>query len=309
MSLADRTAPTIAEYEQYRERFSNWGRWGEDDQLGTLNHIGADVRRRALALAREGRSVSCAAPLATAAVLPDSWRNPRPADHRVTRDAGGCADYIGVDYHGFANTHLDALCHIFTMPGGTLYGGRAQDTVTPTGARTLGIDRWRDGIMTRGVLYDVPRSRRTRHVTLEEPVHGWELDQIADASGFTPQPGDAVLIRAGAGAFWADAAAAGTPPWQAPGVHASVLEFLYRHDAALLGWDLMEAGGQDYPAHALPIHSIAIPCMGMPLLDNADFDALAATCEQYGRWEFLFVIAPLVVIGGTGSPVNPLAVF
>jgi hypothetical protein len=88
-----------------------------------------------------------------------------------------------------------------------------------------------------------------------------------------------------------------------------VLEFLYEREAALLGWDLMEAGGQqEYRAPALPIHSVAIPYMGLPLLDNANFDALAAVCAELNRWEFQLIIAPLIVLGGTGSPANPIAV-
>jgi kynurenine formamidase len=306
MSLADRTPPTVEEYRRYKERFSNWGRWGADDELGTLNHITEATRRTAAALVRSGRSVSLANPLATARVI-SGPRNPTPADHRMNVGAGGCGDYIGVSYHGFINTHIDALCHIFAESG-VMYNGRSASDVTDEGAKTNSIDRWRHGIVTRGVLYDIPRHRGSDHVTLEEPVHGWELEDVASAAGVTPRAGDAVLVRAGGPAFWAAHPGFADPPWRAPGLHASVLEFLYAHDAALLGWDLMEAPGQDdYQAPALPIHSTAIPYMGLPLLDNANFEELAAACAELGRWEFLLVIAPLVVIGGTGSPVNPIA--
>jgi kynurenine formamidase len=301
-----RSAPTAEEYAAYKERFNNWRRWGEGDQLGTLNHITPDTRRAAAALVREGRSVSLARPLATAAAVPGQ-RNTQPAEHRVEVGAMGCGDYIGVSYHGFVNTHVDALCHIFT-PDGKMYGGAPSSEAMPDGARTNSIDAWRDGIVTRGVLYDVARHRGVAHVTADTPVHAWDLEEVAAAHGITPRAGDAVLVRAGAEAFWA-ANPGFEPAWQAPGLHASVLEFLYEHDAALLGWDLMEAPGQDaYTAPALPIHSIAIPYMGLALLDNADFEALSTACEQAGRWEFLFVAAPLVVMGGTGSPVNPMAI-
>jgi len=307
MSLADRTPPTVDEYNAYKDRFSNWDRWGEDDQLGTLNHITEETRRAATALVREGRTVSLASPIATAAVM-SGPRNPTPADHRMNVGAGGCGDYIGVSYHGFINTHIDALCHIFTA-GRQLYNGRPATDVTEDGAKTNSIEHWRSGIVTRGVLYDVPRHRGVEYVTLDAPVHGWELPDIADAEGVTPRSGDAVLVRAGASAFWA-ANPNFTPHRQAPGVHASALEFLYETNAALLGWDLMEAPGQDdYGAPSLPIHSIAIPYMGLPLLDNANFEDLAAACAELGRWEFLLVIAPLIVNGGTGSPVNPIVVF
>lgn len=306
MSLASRTPPTVEEYQAYRTRFSNWGRWGAGDQLGTLNHISEETRRTAAALVGEGRSVSLANPLATARVLPGP-RNPNPAEHRMNVSEGGSGDYIGVSYHGFVNTHIDALCHIFAE--GRAYNDRPWTDVTQDGAASNSIDHWRHGIVTRGVLYDVVRHRGVPHVTFETPVHGWELEDVAKAQGVEPRPGDAVLVRAGSTAFWA-ANPDFAPAWKAPGLHASVLEFLYEHDAALLGWDLMEAPGQDeYGAPALPIHSIAIPYMGLPLLDNANFEALAALCAELGRWEFLITIAPLVVVGGTGSPVNPIAVF
>ena len=306
MTLADRTPPTVEEYQAYRTRLSNWGRWGANDQLGTLNHITEETVCAAAGLVRAGRRVSCANPLATEQVL-SGPRNPTPADHRMSIGQGGCGDYIGVSYHGFVNTHIDAFCHIFTSDA-QLYNGRPAADVTEHGAESNSIDRWRSGIVTRGVLYDVVRRRGVDYVTFDQPVHGWELEDIAKAQGVTPRAGDAVLIRAGATAFWA-AHPDFQPPWRAPGVHASALEFLYEHDVALLGWDLMEAPGQDdYRAPALPIHSIAIPYMGLPLLDNANFEELAGVCAELGRWEFLFAVAPLVVNGGTGSPVNPIAI-
>jgi len=306
MSLADRTVPPPDEFNAYKERFSNWGRWGDDDQLGTLNHITADTRRYAAGLVSDGRTVSCARPLATEKIM-SGERNANPAEHRMSVGPMGSSDYIGVSYHGFANTHIDALCHIFADEG-KLYNGRPASDVTEAGAVSNSVDHWHHGIVTRGVLYDVPRHRGVDFVALDEPVHGWELTDIGAAEGVEPRPGDAVLVRCGSTEFWA-ANPDFTPVWQAPGLHATVLEFLYETDASLLGWDLMEAPHQGYDAAALPIHSTAIPYMGMPLLDNADFDELAATCAEAGRWEFQLVIAPLNVIGGTGSPVNPIAVF
>lgn len=305
--MAEQRAPTKAEYDAYKDRFKNWGRWGDDDHAGTLNHITEETRRAAATLVREGRTVSLARPVATSAVVPGA-RNATPVEHRMNIGDGGCGDFIGISYHGFVNTHIDALCHIFTTDKKT-YGGRPASDVTESGARSNSVDRWRNGIVTRGVLYDVPPRRGVPHVTLDAPVHARELEDIAAAQNVEPRAGDAVLVRMGADAFWS-ANADFAPVWAAPGLHASALEFLYEHDAALLGWDLMEAGGQDdYRAPSLPIHSVAIPYMGLPLLDNADFEALAATCAELGRWEFLITIAPLVVLGGTGSPVNPIAVF
>ncbi|MBF6599470.1 MAG: cyclase family protein [Dehalococcoidia bacterium] len=303
--MKTRTPPSRREYEAYKVRFCNWGRWGPDDELGTLNFITEDVRRAAVALVRDGRTVSLARPLATAGVLAGA-RNPRPATLELQVDERGSGDAIGVAYHGFANTHIDALCHIFA-DGGRAYNDRPASDVGADGARSNAIEGWRSGIVTRGVLYDVPRHRGVAHVSFDEPVHGWELADIAEAEQIAPRAGDAVIVRAGSDAFWARHPTF-EPPWRAPGLHASVLEFLYDTNAALLGWDLMEAPGQDeYRAPALPIHSIAIPYMGLPLLDNTALEELAAACSDAGRREFLLIVAPLVVIGGTGSLVNPIA--
>ena len=309
MALQDRTPPTVDEYLAYAERFSNWGRWGADDQLGTLNHISAETRQSASTLVRSGRSVSCANPLATAAAQPDKRRNPRPADHRMTLNPSRSSDYIGVSYHGFVNTHIDALCHIFTGPNGKIYNDRPGDLVTEEGARSNSIDYWRDGIMTRGVLYDIPRMRGTDYVEHGRPVEGWDLEDWAKQQGLEPRDGDAVLVRSGCDPFWA-----ANPdfefsfPPNTPGVAVSVIEYLYEHNASLMGWDLQEAGGHDY-LEQIPIHSIVIPHMGLPLLDNANFERLAEACAEEGRYEFLLVVAPLIVEGGTGSPVNPIATF
>lgn len=308
MPLADRTPPTAEEYKAYRDRLSNWGRWGRDDQLGTLNHITDEIRRSASALVREGRTVSLSRPLATAAA-DRSRLNSVPADHRMTLHGRvACTDYIGVSYHGYVNTHVDALCHVYGA-GDVMYNGRPISDVTDDGALSNSVDHWSEGILTRGVLYDVPRHRGVPHVTIGEPVHGWELQDIARAQRVEPRAGDAVLIRSGRAAF-EEANPDANNPLALPGNHASIIEFLHETDAALLGWDLMEAAGQEeYGTPIGPIHCFAIPYMGMPLLDNANLEALSKACEAFGRWEFLLVIAPLVVRGGTGSPANPIAVF
>ena len=314
MGLRDRTPTTVAEYLDYKKRFNNWGRWGEEDQLGTLNHITSDAVRHAAGLIRTGRTVSCANPLATEAVVPDKHRNSRPADHRMSVSATGSGDYIGVSYHGFVNTHIDALCHFFTgnvNDGGRLYNDRDPALVTEDGARTNSVDNWRDGIVTRGVLYDIPRLRGVDHVQFDRPVEGWELADWANETGITPMDGDAVLIRSGYSDFWAaNTSLELTFPPNTPGNAPSILEYLFDTNASLIGWDLQEAGHRDhdYPAR-IAVHEVAIPHMGMPILDNANFDRLATLCRESGRYEFHLSIAPLVVEGGTGSPVNPIATF
>jgi len=212
------------------------------------------------------------------------------------------------------NTHIDALCHIFTEnveSGGRLYNDRDPGLITERGASINSVENWRDGIVTRGVLYDIPRMRDQQYVTLDQPVQGWELEDWAARVGIKPRAGDAVLIRSGYESFWRDNPdfALSFPP-NTPGNAPSIIEYLYDNNAALLGWDLQEAGHleQGYPGR-VSIHEVLIPHMGLPLLDNANFERLAETCAELNRYEFLLVIAPLVINGGTGSPVNPIATF
>jgi len=314
MGMASRTPTTVEEFRAYRQRLHNWGRWGADDQLGTLNLVTPDVRRAAAGLVREGRSVSCSNPWQTAEVQPDETRNRRPAQFEMSVNEGGSSDFLGVAYHGFVTTHIDALCHMFTSPDWApqvqVYNGRPASMITTERAETNSVDYWRDGIVTRGVLYDIPRMREQAHVQDGEPIEGWDLADFASLHGITPRAGDAVLVRSGSDPFWA--AHPGREmvfPPNTPGVAVSALEFLYDTDAALLGWDLMEAGGQPDYGVQIPLHRISIPHMGMPLLDNANFERLAEVCAETGRYEFMFTVAPLVVLGGTGSPVNPIATF
>lgn len=311
MSLHDRKPPSPEEYAAYRQRFSNWGRWGADDELGTLNFITPAKRVEAASLVREGRTISLAHPIDTHA----SPANPYPAHHFIAvGESGGMLDYFGCFIHGVTNTHIDAFCHLPTEAGDAYYnGGRMGPGHMPL-TRTGTIEHWRHGVVTRGVLYDIPRLRGTDQVRAGEPVHGWELADAAAAQGVTPASGDAVLIRCGADAYFRQLE--GPQPFAFPaGVHASAIEFLYDTEAALLCWDFQDAPTADqgipnpggYPV-ALHVHHILLPYMGMPIIDNADFELLAQTCAELGRWTFQFMTAPLVLEGGTGSPVNPLVV-
>jgi kynurenine formamidase len=312
VGLSDRTPPTEEEYDAWRSKLCNWGRWGPDDELGTLNTITADVRKAAAGLVTEGRSVSMSRPLDTKA----SAANPYPAHHFIAMpESGGMLDYMGMFIHGVTQTHIDALCHLRTDDGRTWNGKALRDTRTPV-EHSGTIDFWRAGIVTRGVLYDVPRHRGTKFVAPGEPVHGWELQDIAAAEGIDPRPGDAVIIRSGYDAYWQ---AQGSPPMFASfaGVHCSSVEYLYDANASMLVWDMQDAPTADQgipnpsgnSPMALHVHHILLPYMGMPIVDNADLEDVAATCASLNRWDFQLMIAPLVLTGGTGSPVNPIACF
>ena len=314
MGLAERTPPTDEEYAAYPARFSNWSRWGDGDELGTLNLITDDVRRSAATLVREGRAVSLSRPLDTFA----GPANPYPAHHFIAMEqTGGMLDYFGMFIHGVTQTHVDALSHLGAHQHGEVYwnGAPFGPGRMPAGRRGT-IEHWRDGIVTRGVLYDIPRLRGTGWVEAGAPVQGWDLADAAAAVGIEPRAGDAVIIRSGHGAYY-DAHPGESPTMTSPsGVHASCVEFLHATDAAALVWDWQDAPtdqqGLANPrpiSHPLHVHNVVLPYLGMPIVDNADLESLATTCDQLGRWEFQLLIAPLVIEGATGSPVNPIALF
>ena len=215
-------------------------------------------------------------------------------------------DYYGITYHGTATTHIDALCHVWDHNG--MWDGRDPSEVLDfAGASYGGVEQWGNGILTRGVLLDVPKHRGKPYVTFDEPVHRWELEDIAKEEGVTLEPGDALLVYSGReayakehGGFWG-----GGP--QRPGLHASCLPFIRENDVSILGWHMMDLtpNGYDLP---WSMHGV-IFAYGVALLDNSLLQPVAEACAQEGRYEFMLTINPLLVIGGTGSPVNPIAVF
>lgn len=300
---------TTADVDALRTRLSNWGRWGDDDQLGALNHIRPGHRAAAAASVRSGRTVSCARPLATE----PSPENPAPASHHMigTHTEGYGADWIGVASHGYATSHLDALCHIFW--DGRTYNGHPTEVVTAHGAEQLGVHHLRDGVVGRGVLLDVPR---VQGVDALEPGTAITVDDLEAAeadAGVTVGTGDILLVRTGRW-VWRQGHGGWDPRERLAGLHASCLPWLHEREVAMLGGD----GVSDvHPSHVepsegvttrLPIHTVGIVAMGLHLLDNLDLDDLAGACAEEGRWSFLLTVAPLIVVGGTASPVNPIAV-
>jgi kynurenine formamidase len=271
-----------------------------------MNLITAEKRLKAASLIQSGRVVSLSRELPKTPAA----NNPTPALHfmrRNERDAGGSAtDFYGTAYHGTSTTHLDALCHVWD-DGGMWNGRRPADVIGFDGAHWGSVEHWSTGIITRGVLLDVPRFRGEPYVTQAKPVHGWELEDIAKSEGIALEPGDAIIVYSGRDAW----DRAGNPLWGSsparPGLHGSCLPFMRDNDVSVLVWDMMDAAPNEY---GLPwqVHP-AIFAYGIALVDNALLEPLSAACAEEGRYEFMLVLAPLVVIGGTGSPLNPLALF
>jgi kynurenine formamidase len=291
----------------------NWGRWGENDQRGTINLITPDTRVAAARHVVSGRAVSLSRPLPTDA----GPHNTQPVQHWWRRSAwkhggGTTVDYLGLYCHGVTMTHLDALCHTWEEGGG--YNGRPPEDIGFDGAHFGGIEQWADGIVARGVLLDVPRHRGVDYVTQDEPVHGWELESILRRRSIELQPGDAICVYSGRDAWQSANRDQPYGRWigpsgeiERPGLHASCLPFLRDHDVSVLVWDMLDHWPDGYEV-PFTIHA-TIYAYGLALLDNAQLEPLAKACAEEGRDDFMLVIAPLVAVGGTGTPVNPIALF
>ena len=289
----------------FHRDLSNWGRWGDDDQLGALNLITPEVTAAAAATVRSGRTVSCARPLNTVPA-PD---NPVPVAHHMigTATEGWGADYVALAPHGFATSHIDALCHVFHED--RLYNGYGAETVTAHGAAKLGIHHLRAGVVTRGVLLDVPPLHGVDALEPGTPIFPEDLEAAEERAGVRVRAGDALLVRTGRWR-WRDQHGAWDFAGRAAGLDASCLPWLRDRDVATLGSDgVSDVLPSRVDGVNMPIHTVTIVAMGLHHMDNLDLDGLALACADEGRWEFLFTVAPLVLRHGTASPVNPIAVF
>ncbi|MBZ5559121.1 MAG: cyclase family protein [Acidobacteriia bacterium] len=299
---ATRAPRNAAEFDELFQQVKNWGRWGKDDQLGSVNLITVAKRKQALALAKTGETVS----LAHNPITERAEDNNNPFEHTMLR--GNNMDRYAVSYHGYAHSHIDALCHILYKD--QTYNGYARaDVNTDKGCTKLGIQNLKNGIVTRGVLIDIPRLRGVPYLEPGTAIYVEDLEAWEKKSGVTIAAGDAVLLRTGR---WARRETLG--PWNvgqsAAGLHASVAPWIKARGVALLGSDAAEdVTPSMVEGVALPIHTLMITGLGVNLLDNQDLEALGEAAARLNRWEFMLTINPVPVTGGTGFPINAIAMF
>lgn len=301
-----RSAPshtvTAAEFERWKTELSNWGRWGKDDQIGALNLITPAKRKQAFALVKEGFSVS----LAGDADTEKAADNPTPYEHTMLAIG---SDRIGVAFHGIAHTHLDSLAHV--NYDGKFYNGytpQADVVMKEGGHARNSIHNLKNGIFTRGVLVDIPRLKGVPYLEPGTPIYAEDLEAWEKKVGIKVSAGDALFVRTG---VWARRKVEG--PWvrgragKAAGLDTSVVPWLKQRDIALLGSDHPQGVAPSNPPGSL--HDFALVVLGVHLFDNCDLEALAEAAAVRNRWQFLLTAAPLPIRGGTGSPLNPVAVF
>lgn len=284
---------------------SNWGRWGPDDELGTLNLITDEVRARAVTQARTGRWVSLAMPVEPASMLGGPFAPPTPPSPPVQQallytgiPPMGMAELLVLTPHHPALTHLDALVHV--PVDGHVYPGRPlTEAVTPAGVRHGSTTAFADGVLTRGVLLDLAPGDR---LPPAYPVTGHDLEAAELRGGVRLEPGDAVVVRGGWTFSWG-----GTTP--TPGMTMDAIAWMQRREVSLYAGDIGDAFPPIDLQTPMPLHQVGLARLGMPLIDGAEVEELAAVCAELGRHAFLLTVAPPRLHGATGVPVNPMAIF
>ena len=303
------------EFDKLFEKLKNWGRWGADDETGTLNYITPDKIVAASALVKSGRTVSMAIPVNTVAEAD----NANPAIHYMAKthdiDSGSehlgyATDFLGMQFHGDCHTHIDSLCHISYK--GSLYNGIPASSVDTTGAKRLDVTAYAGGVIGRGVIIDVPRYRGVKWLEPGDFVTAEEIEAIEKAQNVRLSEGDIMVLRTGQYRRRQEKG-----PWNVgidgegrAGIDPYSLLLLHERKVAAF---LPEGDGEVAPGYVeglrSPIHVLQVVAMGMCCADSLRLEELAAACEEENRNEFMVVIAPLRLPRGTGSPLNPIAIF
>ena len=301
---SSRPLVTEAQYKAWQTELSNWGRWGKDDQLGTLNLVTPATRRAAIALVKEGVPVS----LSTNGFTAKAVDVPCPAEWAMTSTSdSGATDRVAFPcIHGAASTHIDSLAHTFFQ--GKMWNGydTAKLVTRERGAEKNSVLPMKNGIVTRGVLYDIARLKGVPYLAPGDRIFPEDLEAWEKKAGVKAGPGDTLVLRWGR---YGRRAKLG-PDEGAAGLDNSVLPWLKRRDIAMLVWET--AGYTPQPAGDLPrnaVHNFIQAILGIHVIDRADLEALSEATASRNRWEFMLTVNPLALPNATGSPANPIAMF
>ena len=303
---------TPEEFLSWEEDFKNWGRWGPDDRKGMSNLITPEKIREAMGLVQNGITISLAheVPQMAAADVAEAGLF-RRTTNRITET--GTSDTYSVSYHGLTVAHMDTWCHRFF--DGRMYNGIPVEGNLDEegGCRDGSVMAWKDGVTTRAVLYDIPRLKGVEWLEPGEVVTRADLEAFEEEFGVRAGPGDVVVLYTGR---WKRRAAMGAWRDAVPGYYVDTVPWMHEREPAFIAHDFnidwgprpgwteetgIRGGG--------PIHMAVLHWMGIGILECLDLERAAETARELGRYEFLITWAPLPVEGGSGSPVNPLAMF
>lgn len=311
--LPDRLV-TLEILDQWEQELSNWGRWGPDDQRGTLNLITPEKTRQAAALVQAGETVTLQHFVSEEKTI-DS-QSFGVTEHRMSRidpDTGlptFALDEIQFSLHDGMLSHVDALCHYRDEVDGefVIFNGYPQN-LTADGCEDLAIDRMGTSYVTRGILVDIPLMRGVDYLEPGTPIYVEDLEEWEAFAGVTIGSGDALFIRTGR---WEMRDQIGPWPYDrsGAGLHASVLPWLKERDVAILIGDAVnDVQPSGVEGMNRPIHQLTQVNLGLPLVDNGYLKDVAAVARRLQRWEFMTSIQINPIKGGTASPFNANATF
>lgn len=301
---------TVAEYEKIFNEIKNWGRWGKDDQEGTMNLVTDAKRKQASSLVKTGIAVSLAHQVVQEVT----------ADMQTPFELGGGGSSFKYGFHSTTQSHLDAICQ-FDYKGQLYNGFNIKEVKSSKGCTVQDTDHLKNGLTTRAILMDIPRLRGLKYLEPGTPVYPSDFEAWEKKTGLKVGSGDAVFLRTGR---WARRAEKG--PWQLypsppgegeAGYHTSTVAWFKKRDVAIVGADV----SNDVTPHlevkkevldvtrGMPVHSLVIAALGGIIVDALDLEAVAEQCAKLNRWEFMVVGAPPRVVGGTGSLINLTAIF
>jgi kynurenine formamidase len=308
--------PLPAAFVEVAGRVRNWGRWGPDDEIGTLNLIDEAARCRAATSVESGRAFALGLPLSEAEGIQMGFVEGRvnpsrtmvQVNHPLSDDPEWiCSSEDVITMATQCATHWDALAHC--SYGGVIYNGYPAATVTADGATRCGIHRLTT-VVSRGILLDVARALGRDVLEPGYPITPEDLDAACDLARVTVEPGDILLVRTGQMVHLAPGSrdlVAYT--WPSPGLTIETAEWFHGRDAAAVATDTLvfEVFPSQHEDAYLPVHLLHLVEMGMTQGQNWVLDALAEDCASDGRYTFLLDATPLPLTQGLGAPLNPLA--
>ncbi len=281
---------------------SNAGRWGADDQLGTLNYITPAKRRLAMGLVRRGEVVSIGRNVVFGQA---AGQAPSAIQFMTLGSDFSAGDALFIQPHGYEITHLDALGHAFF--DGFMYNNRrAIDQVGPDGLKFGSVMAASQGIVTRGIFLDVAAAHNVSFLGAGYGISVADLENCERTEHIRVESGDAVFLRSGIQVRMTKEPA---PDGVREGILPDVIPWIHEREVAVYSGDCIEQLPSGFPRLPMPLHQIGLGAMGLAMLDNVDAEQLAEACRAFETREFLLVVAPLRLPGATGSAVNPLAIF
>ena len=302
---------TPADFVQWRTEFKNWSRWGPDDQKGMTNLITPEKVQEATALVQDGVVISLAHPVPQE-VAADV--NENGLFYRTTNQisATGTSDTYRVSYHGLTVAHMDTWCHRFF--DGEMYNGiPVEGNLTEEeGCREGSVMNWRDGVTTRAILYDIPQLKGVEWIEPGTPITRADLEAWEELSGVRVGPGDVVVLYVGR---WKRREQLGAWRGHVPGYYADTVPWMREREPAFIAhdfnidWQPRPGWTEEQGIRGGPIHEAALHWLGIGILECLDLERAVETARELDRYEFMITWAPLPVEGGSGSPVNPLAMF